>query len=98
MGRRARPRLAPRGEAGAGAAAGLTGGQLTVPMVDVVLVTVPQRREDVHEIAPRLILRQPAALCNAIEELAALRRRQRATGQGAARAAAAGVWPPSRDA
>jgi len=45
---------------------------LKVAVVHVVLVAMVQRRDNVHEVAPRLVFWQPTAFGNPVEELAAL--------------------------
>ena len=46
--------------------------RLEVSVVHVVLVAMVQRRDNVHEVAPRLVFWQPTAFGNPVEELAAL--------------------------
>ena len=46
--------------------------RLEVAVVHVVLVAMVQRRDDVHEVAPRLVFWQPTAFSNPVKELAAL--------------------------
>ena len=46
--------------------------RLQVAVVNLVLMAVVQRRDDVHKVAPRLVLRQPAAFGDPVEELSPL--------------------------
>ena len=46
--------------------------RLEVSVVHVVLVAMVERRDNVHEVAPRLVFWQPTAFGNPVEELAAL--------------------------
>ena len=46
--------------------------RLEVAMVHVILVAMVQRRDNVHEVAPRLVFWQPTAFSNPVKELAAL--------------------------
>ena len=46
--------------------------RLEVAVVHVVLVAMVQRRDNVHEVAPRLVFWQPTAFSNPVKELATL--------------------------
>jgi hypothetical protein len=46
--------------------------RLQVAVVNLVLMAVVQRRDDVHKVAPRLVLWQPAAFGDPVEELSPL--------------------------